>query len=70
MTNRISSITVVLAHDTRDDDAERLLDAIRQFRGVASATPNISDITQHVADERARRALGDALWSVIYPHKG
>lgn len=38
MTERIKGFTVALRHDIREDDAEGVLNAIRQLRGVADVT--------------------------------
>lgn len=67
MTDRYNALTVVLEKDIRDDDAEALLDAIRQLRGVLSVSGNVTDLTAHTAEERAKRELGDKLWQVLYP---
>ena len=67
MTDRFATLTVVLERDFRDDDAESLLTAIRQMRGVLSVTGNVTDLTAHMAEERARRELGAKLWQVLYP---
>lgn len=67
MTDRFNSLTVVLDRDIREDDAEALLNAIRQLRGVLSVTGNVSDVGSHIAEERVRRELGDKLWEVLYP---
>lgn len=69
MTDRYSSLTVVLAHDTRDDDAEPLINAIRHLRGVLSVTGNVVDPLTHVAEIRVRNELEDKLWRVLYPEK-
>ena len=71
MTNRYNALTVVLEKDIRDDDAEALLSAIRQLRGVLSVSGNVADMDSHLAQERARHDLGEKLWCVLYPkHKG
>jgi hypothetical protein len=67
MTDRFNTLTVVLEKDIRDDDAETLLTAIRQMRGVLSVEGNVSDTTAHMAEERAKHELGQKLWEVIYP---
>jgi inosine-uridine nucleoside N-ribohydrolase len=67
MTNRINAITVVLDTDMREDDAEALLAAIRQLRGVLSASGNIADPHTHVAQERMRHELGQKLLAIVYP---
>ena len=71
MTDRYNALTVVLEHDIRDDDAEDLLAAIRQLRGVLSVSGNVSDLDAHIAQARARHDLGEKLWLVLYPkHEG
>lgn len=67
MTDRYNTLTVVLEKDIRDDDAEALLTAIRQLRGVLSVNGNVADLTAYMAEERAKRELGDKLWQVLYP---
>jgi len=67
MTDRFNSLTVVLENDIRDDDAEAILSAIRQIRGVLSVSGNVSDVSTHVAQERARHELGERLWEVLHP---
>lgn len=67
MTDRYNTLTVVLEKDIRDDDAEALLTAIRQLRGVLSVSGNVADLTAHMAEERSKRELGDKLWQVLYP---
>lgn len=67
MTDRFNALTVVLDHDIRDDDAEPLIAAIMQLRGVLSVAGNVSDLSAHLAHERARRELGEQLWRVLYP---
>ena len=70
MTDRINALTVVLEVDTRDDDCEALIQAIRQMRNVLSVEAHVSDSTDHVAQARVRHELGEKLWKVIYPERG
>lgn len=67
MTDRYNALTVILESDMRDDDAESLLAAIRQLRGVASVQPHVADYVAAMAEERARRELGQKILHVIYP---
>lgn len=69
MTDRIHSITITLDSDIRIDDAASLLLACRAFRGVIAVTPNVADIEDHVAQERARAELGRKLMDILYPSK-
>jgi hypothetical protein len=66
MTDRINSITLVLAEDIRIDDAEALIAAAKQFRGVIAVTPNVSDINTLIGTQRAfsdlRGKIADVLW--------
>lgn len=70
MTDRYHTLTVVLERDTRDDDAEPLIAAIRQMRGVLSVTGVVVSPEAHMAQERARRELGEKLMAVLYPQPG
>ena len=67
MSDRVHSITVVLEKDIRSDDAEWVINAIKMIRGVLSVTPSVSSIETHMAEERARHALGQQLIAIIYP---
>jgi len=67
MSDRINAITVTLAKDIREDDAEPLLNAIRMLKGVMTVTPHVADHAAMMAEERARRELGDKILAVIYP---
>lgn len=67
MTDRLNALTVVLETDIREDDAEALIAAIRQLRGVLSVTGTVADIGDHIAQERVRRELGEKLLRVLYP---
>ena len=67
MTDRYNSLTVALERDIRDDDAENLVRAIRQLRGVLAVTGNISTPDAWIAGERAKNELRQKLWDVLYP---
>lgn len=67
MTDSYHTLTVVLERDTRTDDAEALIAAIRQMRGVLSVAGVVVSLESHMAQDRARRELGDKLLAVLYP---
>jgi hypothetical protein len=69
MTDRYNALTVVLEKDIRDDDAEVLLAAIRQLRGVLSVSGNVAEPIDYIAQQRARHELGEKLWHVLYPKR-
>jgi hypothetical protein len=65
MTDRIHSLTVVLADDIRIDDAGPLIEAIKQFRGVISVQGDVVDPSDHIARARVSARLYDAIMSVF-----
>jgi hypothetical protein len=64
MTDRL---TVVLEKDIRDDDAQPLIEAIKQMRGVLDVQPLMANIESYIAQSRARAELGQKLWDILYP---
>jgi hypothetical protein len=69
MTDRYHALVVVLEKDTRDDDAEHLINAIKMMRGVLSVEGQVSDINIHTAYERAKHELGQKVLNVLYPER-
>lgn len=67
MTDRVHSLTVALEHDIRDDDVEPLIQAIRMLRGVLSVTGEVVTSETWMAQERARKQLGEQLIEIVYP---
>lgn len=65
MTDRLNAYTVILARDTRADDAEAIEKAIRMIKGVADVVPNVSDIGQEVAEVRARLDIEQRIWKAL-----
>lgn len=66
MTNRIHALTVVLESDTRDDDIESLVEAIKHLRNVADVKLHVTDLSDFSARTRARQELSEKLWQVLY----
>ena len=69
MTERFNALTVVLERDTREDDAQAIIDAIKQLRGVASVKGNVADVESLVAQERAVQAMRQKLIAVLFPQE-
>ena len=67
MSDRYNYLTVILEKDLKDEDAEPLMEAIKQFRGVLTVKPNVSNANALLAEERARHDLGEKLWHILYP---
>jgi uncharacterized membrane protein len=69
MTDRLAGFIVTLAEDTREDDAEATIAAVRQIKGVLSVEPVVSDHILHMAEQRARHELREKLFAAIYPSR-
>lgn len=54
MTDRFYSLTVILEKDIRCDDAQPIIEAIKQFRGVLQVEGNISDGNSLMSEEREK----------------
>ena len=67
MTDRFNLLTVVLAQDVRDDDAEGIINAISMVKGVLSVDPHVVDHADHIAQVRVRQEFSEKLWAVLYP---
>ena len=65
MTDRVHSLTVVLEHDYRADDVEKIVDTLYQIRGVLSVDEHISDVTSHMSEARAKQELREKLWELL-----
>jgi hypothetical protein len=65
MTERYAALTIILEQNMRDDDAEPLIAAIRQLRGVLDVQPVPASIELMIAESRARRDLIARLYAVL-----
>ena len=57
MTDRYCTLTVVLSKEIRDDDAENLINAILQLKGVADVKGDVADPQDYMAITRAKHEL-------------
>ena len=65
MTDRFNKLVVVLDKDLREDDAEPLMNAIRQMRGVLSVEGNVVTTGDHVATVRVKHELSQKVFEFI-----
>lgn len=65
MTDRYAGFLVTLDHDTREDDAEAIMAAIRQLRGVLEVKPVVSTYEVDIAEARAKRAILDRIQATL-----
>lgn len=69
MTDRHAGYLVTLEHNTREDDAEATLGALKQIKGVLSVIPVTGSSDLSLAEERVRHELGTKLLAVIWPER-
>jgi hypothetical protein len=65
MTDRINGVFVTLEKDTRIDDAEYLLNAIRMIKGVGDVSVNVVDFDSHMAKTQAKTELVSKIYEAI-----
>ena len=70
MTDRFHSLTVVLEKDIREDDVQPLMNAIRQMRGVIAVDGHVADFATHMAEQRARTSVGNAVLDAVLTATG
>ncbi len=69
MSDRIKALTVVLERDNRDDDTQKLIEAIEMFQGVAKVLPLKVTSDDYLARERVRVELERKLWNALQKEK-
>ena len=67
MSDRYSTLDVVLEQDMRAENVEPIVNAIQALRGVLSVSKGVATLAEHVAEQRVRRELSDKLWQVLFP---
>jgi hypothetical protein len=65
MTDRYNHLVVVLDKDLRTDDAEPLMNAIRQMKGVLSVDGNVVTGLDHAATARVKAELSKRVFDFI-----
>lgn len=67
VTDRHSGFLIMLDHDTRDDDAAVIANAIGMIKGVLQVVPVPADVRQTIAIERARAELRKDIAVLLWP---
>lgn len=57
MSDRFSTLVVVLDHDVHEDNIEALVGAIKHLRGVASVKANVTNFEDYAARARVKSDL-------------
>ncbi|KPA14475.1 hypothetical protein MHK_005318 [Candidatus Magnetomorum sp. HK-1] len=66
MSDRYSSLTVVMEKDIREDDATAIMDAIRMLKGVIGVSGNVTQPDNYMAETRAKNELRKKLLRVVW----
>lgn len=64
MTDRVSSLTVVLDIDIRIDDLEAITNAIKMIKHVVAVEPNIVDRSKFVVSQRMAAAYSSLFYKL------
>jgi hypothetical protein len=54
MTNRVKGFTVTLERDIRDDDFQRIKEAVEMVKGVVHVEPSVSTVDDHMVRTRLK----------------
>lgn len=65
MTDRHAAYLITLDHDTRSDDAEATLTALRMVRGVLDVQPVLTDLDQQIAQTRADNEWRNRIYKML-----
>jgi hypothetical protein len=66
VTERHAGYIVSLDESVRDEDAEQIITALRQIRGVVSVRPVVEDVQAHIGQERARAELSSRITAALH----
>ena len=69
MTDRHNGYVVVLAKDSREDDAQAIVAALGMIKGVLSVEPITADIGSLTADVRAWYKMADRFTALLKESK-
>lgn len=62
MTDRYNALIVALSKDVRDDDAEKIMNAISMMKGVSGVTGNVVEPDSYVAETRVKNEVVSELF--------
>lgn len=65
MTTKLKGLTVVFENDIREDDAEKIILAIAQLRGVLSVGGIEQNTNDYLARTRIRQELTNKLFNAL-----
>lgn len=65
MADHYNAFIVILEGDIRDENAEPLINAIKQLRGVLEVKPHVVDSSDIIANVRVKSELMKKWWDIL-----
>jgi hypothetical protein len=65
MTDRVHSLLVVLDQNYREDDIQKLVDAIAMFAGVVDVQKNVADAESYVVQRRVFNEMRERMLNAM-----
>lgn len=69
MSDRITSLILTFEEPLNAEDAQALIQTLRQLRGVADVSANVASWGHHAAVEQARAELRGKLLDILLPKR-
>jgi len=69
MSDRYNGFIVALEEPMKDEDAKRVINAIKMIKGVVGVEPQVADTNRMLAMMEVRNELGEKILKVIWPPK-
>jgi uncharacterized protein (DUF885 family) len=66
VSEKVSGFVVVLDSDLKYEDAQATISALKRIRGVVSADPILTNVSQQIAQIRAERVIEEKLWRALH----
>ena len=65
MTDRHSGYLVTLEEDKREGNAETIINAIKQLKGVIKVEPVSGEVSNQIAKTRAKQEIREQIWDAV-----
>jgi len=65
MTTRFKGLTVTLIRDTREDDAQHIIDAINMIKGVMNVIPINSESDDWIIESRLKADIRSKMYDIL-----
>lgn len=69
MTERVKGFTVTLEHDIREDDFQRILNAVEMIKGVGHVEPSLVTAHDHMNRQIVKSQLLTKLFKLLHEDK-